>query len=180
MDFITPNFIKNYFLEKLLNARLHLMRENKEITNFIEGIRVVKRILIILPRDRANEIIARKYLSGLRKIFKATQISTLDIINFREDDVNWLGLPNNFYISKFRDQQFDLLIDLNSYHEPLCSFLGAKIAPPLRIHFSRGKFDKIYNMQIITDSRESIDVRYKNFFDYLSRIRNPVKMATIE
>jgi len=132
-----------------------------------------------LPRDRAEEIMARKYIANFHKIFKSTQISIFDIFNLREKDVNWLGVPNTFFINKFRDEKFDLLIDLNSYHETLCSYLGALINPPLRIHFSHGKFDKIYIIQINLDRQLTPDKRYKNFLDYLGRLRNPELKITM-
>lgn len=178
MDLFSPNFIKKYFLEKLLNLRLYLMREKSEITNFPEKFRSVKKVLILLPRDRAEEIIARKYISKFNKIFKLTQISVFDIFNLREKDVNWLGIPNAFFISKYRDEKFDLLIDLNSYHDTVCTYLGALIGPPLRVHFSHGKYDKIYNIQINLGNQLAIDARYNNFIEYLARLRNSESKVT--
>jgi hypothetical protein len=172
MDIFSPNFIKNFFLEKLLTAYLQLMREKKEITNFLERFQSVKKVLIILPRDRAEEIMARNYVSKFRKIFRSTHISIFDIFNLREKDVSWLGVPNTFFITKFRDEKFDLLIDLNSYHDTLCCYIGALIGPPLRIHFSHGKYDKIYNLQINLDTQLTLESRYKNFIEYLARLRN--------
>jgi hypothetical protein len=161
MEIQSPNFIRNYFLEKFLSARLYFMREKSELTNFLEQIKGTKNILIILPRDRAEEIIARK-------------VSTLDIMNLRDSDVNWLGVPNNFYMSKIINQHFELIIDLNSYHDTLCSYLAAMITAPLRIHFVQGKYDKIYNIQIRSDNDVSLEVRYNNFLNYLRRMRQSV------
>jgi len=179
MEIQSPNFIKNYFLEKLLSTRLYFIREKSEITNFLEQIKEARKILIILPRDRAEEIIARKYLPEFHKIFKPARVSTLDIMNLRDSDVNWIGIPNNFYMSKITNQHYELILDLNSAHDTLCSYLAAMIKAPLRIHLVQGKYDKIYNIQIRSDNDTSLEGRYGNFLNYLRRMRQSVAMMPV-
>jgi hypothetical protein len=180
MEIQSPHFIKNYFLEKLLNTRLYFIRAKSEVTDFLERIKAVKKILIILPRDRAEEITARKYLNDFRQIFKAARVSTFDIMSLRSGDVNWLGLPNHFFLSKILNENFELIIDLNSSHDTLCSYLTATIQAPLRVHLAQGRYDKIYNIQIRSSEEASLDMRYKNFLNYLKQMRQPAEKMLVE
>jgi len=163
--------VKNFLLEKLLDTRLHFTKEKSQITNFVQGIRSVKKVLIILPRDRAEEVKARKYLNALFKVFEKVQISTLDIFNLRRIDVNWLGVPNQAYLNRIRSEKFDLTIDLNSYHDALCTYLTGLIEAPLRLHLMEGKFDKIYNLHIRSRVTSPIEKRYQNLVNYLAHLR---------
>jgi hypothetical protein len=172
MGFNPANIVKNYFLEKLLNARLHFAREKSHITNFVQNIKSVKKVLIILPRDRAEEVNARKYLTALYKVFDKVQISTLDIFNLRKIDVNWLGVPNQSYLNRIRSENFDLTIDLNSYHDTLCTYLTDLIEAPLRLHLVEGKFDKIYNLHIRSSMESPVEKRYQNLVNYLAHLRH--------
>jgi hypothetical protein len=167
----SPNFIKNFLLARFLNTKLYFIREKSDITNFPENFKNVKKILIILPRDRAEEVNARKYIPEFNKIFDSCRISKLDIFNLDENDKNWLGAPNKFYLSKIKNEKFDLSVDLNSSHDILCTFLTAKAGAPLRIHLAQGKFDKIYNIQIRSEFSSSLHARFKLMIGYLATMR---------
>jgi len=171
MGLYSPIFIKNYFLTRLLNTRLYFIKEKTRITDFLKGMQAVKKVLVILPRDRAEEIIARKFLSGIFKVFDHAQVSTLDIFNLRKIDVNWLGIPNHAYLNRTRGENFDLIIDLNTYHDVLCTYLTALVEAPMRLHLVEGKFDKIYNLHIRSAGESSIEKRYQNLVTYLSHFR---------
>ena len=67
--------------------------------------------------------------------------------------------------------EFDLLMDLNRHHDRICAYLGALTEAPLRLHASRGKFDKIYNLEIRTLGDSSLDDRYQSILAYLARLR---------
>lgn len=167
----SPNYIKNFLLSRFLNTKLFFMREKSDITNFPENLKNVKKILIILPRDRAEEVNARKYIPELKKIFESCRISKLDIFDLKENDRNWLGAPNKFYLTKIKNENFDLSIDLNSNHDILCTYLTAKTGAPLRIHLAQGKFDKIYNIQIRSEFSSSLHARFKLMISYLATLR---------
>jgi hypothetical protein len=170
MEIRSTNFLKNFFLERLLDTRLYFIKEKGDETNFIEAIRNIKNILIILPLDRSDEINSRKYIKEMQSSLGKVKISTLDIATLRKNDTNWLGVPNQHYLSKIQDGNFDLLIDLNGYHDRICAYMGALTAAPLRVHASRGKFDKIYNLEIRTSGHSTLDERYKSILNYLVRL----------
>ena len=69
MPLSSPNFIKNYFLDKLIDTRLFFLRETTNVTNFIGAIKSAKKILIILPKNRAEEVASREYIKKIYQIF---------------------------------------------------------------------------------------------------------------
>lgn len=171
------NFLKNYFLEKLLNARLHFLKDRSEPTDFIGKLKGVRKILVIVPRDRAQEVIARKYISRLKEAFPGSKISTLDIFNLRKIDVNWLGVPHKQYLDRFQQEKFDLLIDLNTFHDELCSYFCAVINTEIRLHICEGKYDKIYNLHVRTDSNTSLEKRYAELLTKLTRLSETIRQV---
>ena len=178
MNGTSSNFIKAYFLEKMLDTRLYFLKEKPELTDFFDRVKNVKNLLIIVPRDRAEEVLARKYVSRIHEVFKPAKFSTLDVSSLRKSDVNWLGVPNNSFLDKMKSENFDLIIDLNSTHDHLCTFLGAFIEAPLRMHISEGKFDKVYNLHIRAGNTNGIESKIKNMINYLTRIRQMDRPAT--
>lgn len=171
MEIRSQNFIKNYFLERLLDARLFFIREKGQETDFLDAIRNLKNILIILPIDRSDEINSRKFIKDIQSELGKIKISTLDIATLRKNDTNWLGVPNQQYLANIQKGNFDLLMDLNSFQDRVCVYLGALTEAPLRLHASRGKFDKIYNLEFRTSGEAPLNERYNNILSYLSRLR---------
>ncbi len=130
----------------------------------------VKKILVIRPTIIINEQAVQLFIQKLNQIFSNCQISTFEISMLRKSDVNWLGVPNNAYLNRIRDEKFDLLIDLNSELDKVCTYLGALCEASMRIHLSEGKFDKIYNLQIRTDENAPLTTRFDTLIIYLSKL----------
>ena len=170
MEIRSQNFIKNYFLERLLDTRLYFLGHKDEETEFFDRIKKVKKILIILPIDRPEEINSRKFVKDLQDLFGRARISTLDLAMLRKYDSNWLGVPNQQYLAQIQKEKFDLLMDLNGHHDHICSYLAALSGAPLRLHASNGKFDKIYNLEIRAGGNASLSERYQTILSYLSRM----------
>jgi hypothetical protein len=164
--------IKNYFLGKLLEARLFFIRKHTAITDFFDQIKSVKKILIIMPIKKKDNRLAQKFMPQIRKIFDSAKISTLHIKSLRKTDTNWLGIPNSAFLNKISEEKFDLIIDLNSYHDRLCTYLSALTESKMRVHLTEGKFDKIYNLQFRTNSDDTTITRYNNMLNYLSIMRD--------
>ena len=163
--------LKKYFLRKLVHTRLFFIKKNTRLLNFIEIIKKVKKVLIILPINKNEERIARDYLSRFNALFKASQISTLDITSLRKTDVNWLGVPNTTYLKNIQNEDFELLIDMNGSHDYVCAYLGALTQASLRLHVSQGNFDKIYNLQFRSQPQEPLETRYDRVLRYLELMR---------
>lgn len=171
MELKSQNFIKNYFLEKLLDTRLFFIKEHSQMKDFFEELKKVKKVLIILPVDKKEEEVAREFLPEIQHAFGRAKLSTLDLSSIRESDTNWLGVPNQKYLSKIQAENFDLLLDLNGRHIRLCAYLGALSEALMRLHIAEGKFDKIYNLHFRTDENAPLISRYQNFLSNIIRMR---------
>jgi hypothetical protein len=174
MEIRSKNFIKNYFLERMLDSRLYFFKKELDETDFLGLIKNVKKILIILPINRTEEINSRKFVKDLQEVFNSARISTLDLANLRKIDTNWLGVPNQHYLKQIQHEKFNLLIDLNGHHDHICAYLAALTGAPLRLHASNGKFDRIYNLEIRSGSHASLNQRYQIILTYLSRMMGEV------
>jgi hypothetical protein len=177
--YISTSILKNYILDKLLEIRLLFIREQSQITDFLLQLNSLKKVLIILPRDRAEEVYSRKYLSQIRRLFKGTRISTLDVGSLRGTDKNWLGMPSQDFIKKLYNEKFDLVVDLNSFHDRLCTFLGARAGAPMRLHVMPGKYEKVYNLQFRVHKSASMDVRFRILINYLAQFRGINRSETV-
>jgi hypothetical protein len=159
--------IKNYLLDRLLVNRFFLSKQRNEITDYFRQLSESKKILIILPIDIQKNNLINEFKSNLADIFPKSSISTFDITSLRKSDMNWLGVPGKEYLNRIREEAFDLLIDLNEKQDRICTYLSALSNAPMRIQFSEGKFDKIYNLQIRTDLKASLNLKIQTLFNYL-------------
>ena len=139
--------------------------------DFFEELKKVKKILVIMPVDNDAESVAREFLPEIQQAFGRVKLSTLDLSTMREGDTNWLGVPNQKYLSKIQDENFDLLLDLNEQQNRLCTYLGALSAAPMRLHIAEGKFDKIYNLHFRTEEKAPLMSKYQNFLSNMIRMR---------
>jgi hypothetical protein len=171
MEVKSQNFITNYFLERLLEARLFFIKQKSDLTDFLAEVKNVKKILIILPIDKNEEGVAREYLPQIQKVFGRAKISTLDLSTLRKNDTNWLGVPNQKYLANIQGERFDLLLDLNGHHDRVCAYLCALTAAPMRLHVSEGKFDRIYNLQFRIPGGAPLSSRYQNMLTYIDQMR---------
>ena len=171
MEIKSQNFIKNYFLELFLDVRLFFIKQKTDMTNFFEDIKKVKKILIILPVDGAEEIISREYLSEIKRIFGKAKVKTLNLSTIRKNDTNWLGIPNQKYLANLQSEEFEFLLDLNGHHDKMCAYVCAHANVPMRLHISEGRYDKIYNLHFRVSENASLHSRYQNFMNHIGRMR---------
>jgi hypothetical protein len=168
METKAKNFIKNYFLQKLIDTRLFFVKEKGQLTSFFDRIKDVKKILVILPISKTEENLAREYLPQIQRVFKGAKLSTLELSTLRSSDTNWLGVPNQQYLSNIQNEAFDILIDLNGHHDRICAYLGALTQAPMRLHVCEGKFDKIYNLHFRIAADSPLSSRYQNLVSYIN------------
>jgi hypothetical protein len=164
-------YIKNLILERYINFRLKLFKDKEDSLNFPQEIRNVKNILLIIPENNEYNTSIQSFISELYKLFDKAEISTFERSSFRKSDGNWFGLPRESYLKNFQDVKFDLLIDLNLPHDNLCTYICALIAPPLRMSWTSGKFDHIYNLQIRSKYQGLIEDKLANILNYFESFR---------
>ncbi len=151
--------LKKFILKKYMDFKLKRFKDPSEPAVFPEALRTVKQVLLITPADHPElEGEIQAFASGLYTIFKQVQVSTFDRSSFRPADGNWFGLPNESYLDNFRQEKFDLVIDLNIQQDRLCTYICALINAPLRMNLCSGDYDHIYNFHIRTNKMQP-DVR---------------------
>jgi len=169
-------FVKNYLLERLLVNRFFLAKQKNEITDYSRQLSEAKKILIILPVIYQNVQLINDFKSNLADAYPKSSISTFGITSLRKSDMNWLGVPGKEYLIRLREEKFDLLIDLNEQQDRVCTYLSALSNAPMRIHFSEGKFDRIYNLQIRTEITAPLNVKIQTLINYLAKFSKTEKL----
>lgn len=162
---------KHFLIEKFLLAKLMLGRKKQNLTNFGDYMQKVGKILIILPVNKESELSDKTFVKKVSDIFETARINTFDLNMLRKSDINWLGVPNNAFLNNIRDENYDLLIDINPDHNKLCCYLDALSEAEMRIHLAQGKFDSIFNLQIRSDSDIPLNSKYDTLLNYLKVLR---------
>ena len=169
-------FVKNFLLDRLLVNLFFLAKQKNEITDYSRQLNEVKKILIILPVIHQNVQLENDFKSNLADAYPKSSISTFGVTSLRKSDMNWLGVPGKEYLNNIREEDFDLLIDLNEHQDRVCTYLSALSNAPMRIHYSEGKFDKIYNLQIRTEITAPLNVKVQTLFKYLEKFSKTEKV----
>ena len=160
------NKLKKHVLDRYLDMRLKLFNRDEDALNFPQKIRQVQSVLLLIPEGEEYSAFMQQFTSQLYGIFKRVQISTFERSSFRKSDGNWFGLPKDSYLKNFQDAEFDLIIDLNQPQDRLCAYICALSGAPLRMTWTSGDYDHIYNLQI-RSSQGLIEDQLKNLLNYL-------------
>lgn len=169
-------FVQNFLIDRLLINRFFLTKQINEVTDYSQQMNEVKKILIILPVIHENVQMENDFKINLANAFPKSSVSTFGITSLRKSDMNWLGVPGKEYLKNIQDEKFDLLIDLNEHQDRICTYLSALSNAPMRIHFSQGKFDKIYNIQIRTDKNTPLNIKVQTLLNYLVKFSKTEKL----
>jgi hypothetical protein len=161
--------LKLVLLENYLDVRLKLISDKNEIYNFPELVNKMQNVLIILPLH-AEEII-QTFPSRLYLTLPQAKISTFDLKGLRKIDCNWLGVPNEHYLNQVRDGSFDLVIDLNTIPNKMCSYITAFSGASMRINLVSGRYDHIYNLFIRSDNNKTLEQKLDNIIKYLQKLK---------
>lgn len=166
--------IKRLFLGKFLDIRLKFFKNNNTLCNFPEKIKSLKKVLIVMPSDEKVKMSTRYFISELHSIFQDVKVVTFMRDSLRENDVNWMGSPNDEFMKNLQNSKFDLVVDLNPKHDKTCSYLCAFCGAPLRLNLTPGKYDHIYNLNIRTDQSKPLLDRLENILIYLKKFKTAV------
>jgi hypothetical protein len=169
--------IKNLMLNKYLNLRLVYYKNKEDLCNYPENINKIKKILLILPTDRKDKSEYRQFISQLNEIFTKAKISTFQIKDLRLHEQNWLGVPNDRYLTELRSEAFDLIIDLNLQSDNICSYICALSHAPIRINLISGKYDHVYNLYFRSNEKKSEEDRYSLILESLKKLKMSHKKA---
>ena len=160
--------IKDGVLGKIINFRLKMISKQDLAYDFSEQLGKTEKILVILPPDSEYSETMQNFVTRISQLFKKARVSTFVNSTLRKNDLNWLGVPNDQYLKIIRDEQFDLVVDINTRQDKISSYLCALSGAPMRINLASGEFDHLYNLHFrIKDISKTIEQRLLNIISYL-------------
>jgi len=143
-----------------------MLSSQKLAYDFSEELTKVKSILVILPAKEEYGEPVQDFLKQLNLVFPKSRVSTFVKSTLRKEDLSWLGLPNERYLKIFKDERFDLVVDLNTKQDNACSYLAALSGAPMRLNLDSGKNDFIYNLHIKSSTEKKIEERLNSIISY--------------
>jgi hypothetical protein len=168
--------VKDSILGKIINFRLKMITNQDRAYDFSEELAKTEKILIIIPSGTEYSETVQNFIKRMGEIFNKARVSTFVNSSLRKDDLNWLGVPNDKYLKVIRDEQFDLVVDINTRQDKICSYLCALSGAPMRVNLASGDFDHLYNLHFrIKDIRKSIDEQLQNMISYLEFLLKRVR-----
>ncbi len=135
--------------------------------DFSSELSKVKKVLVILPAQNEYTAPIQTFVKKLNRVFPEARISTFVSSTLRKEDIGWLGVPNEQYLKIIRDEQFDLVLDVNIDQDKVCSYLCALSGAPMRLNLSSGEFDSVYNLHFRSSSEKKLEERLANILSYL-------------
>ena len=165
--------VKESVLGKIINIRLKMISQQDRTYDFSVQLGKTEKILIIIPSGNEYSVTIQNFIKQIGQIFKKAKVSTFVNSSLRKNDLNWLGVPNDQYLKVIRDEQFDLVVDLNTKQDKISSYLCALSGAAMRINLASGDFDHLYNLHFrIKDLSSSIEEQLQNMISYLDFLIN--------
>ncbi len=105
----------------------------------------IQRVLVIMPRDLRLIEAAHEFINQLREQFPYWQVQIFDVDKLPPEKLNWLGVPRKGYVREIKNQQYDMVIDLNQQVDWLITYLAVMSGAPYRVHLesANGEFFNI-------------------------------------
>jgi hypothetical protein len=165
------NFIKNYMLDKYLDLKLKMLKDENLLCSFPEDIKKIKRVYIIPDMDEIDDHNLQNFQNSLRKLFPNVRITLFQKKKLTVSNQNTIGAPNKAYLGRIKEDAYDLLIDLNLVQNKICSFIAANSGAPIRLNLASGDYDHVYNLHFRTGESKSTEERYNNILNYLKSLK---------
>jgi len=163
------NYIKNYFLIKILKNNLHNVKASTSITSIQTVGLLIDESYFFEKEALVKEIIANGVLENNIKILvyrdKLKKDEVYTQLTFGSKHLNWNAKINNLEVKDFINEKFDLLI---SYYDVEKAIL-LKVTHDSKAQFKSGfsSIDKRLNHLMINTNAENNAVFVHELFRYL-------------
>lgn len=100
------------------------------------------------------------------------QYSKVDYDFFGKKSHNWYGKPTDHIVTNFIEEEFDILIDLNSENDSVLAYIAACS----RAHFKVGRFqekNEVHDLQIESPHDKGLKYFLRQVDTYLLKINKP-------
>jgi len=163
--------LKKYILEKYLDYKLAQSKRDETMQDFAARVSSIRHILLIMPSDPASVDMFFEFASNLYPVFTDARVSTFERKSIRPEDCNWFGLPHRALLTNLAGEKVDLLIDLNTKSDKLCTYLCTLSDAPLKLNLAESFYSDHYNLHIRSRKGAHLSERLQNILKYLATLR---------
>jgi len=156
--------------------RLHFKKITKEQAkrkaSQVAWNKKMDRIGVLLPTENIEDAVVSKFLKRLKKIAKEVQLlgfanvkelkKPLSIDAFTKKEVDWIWRPKGETVAAFRQQSFDVLINLCQHNCYPLEYIAAACEAKYKIG-ALTKYPNNYDLMLETDNLEN-HIRQVAFF----------------
>jgi ADP-heptose:LPS heptosyltransferase len=162
----------------MLGARFHFRRSQEESLSFLNALSSASKILLLMPLDGSPLYPVAPVITMLRTRKREDQITVViashstdafaaleqsPIIRILPEEIGFFFLPRRSVLSRIRQKQYDLVIDLNLDFLLPSGYICRESNARIRVGFAHAHADLFYNLQIQTSRGQSRSQRYERF-----------------
>jgi len=156
--------------------RLHFKKITKErpkrTGSQIAWNKKMERIGVLIPTESIDDAIVRRFLKRLNKLAKEVQLlgfadvkelkEPIDIDAFSQKEVDWIWRPKGEAVAAFRQQSYDVLINLCQHTCYPLEYIAAACEAKYKIG-ALTKYPNNYDLMLETENLEN-HIRQVEFF----------------
>jgi hypothetical protein len=141
--------------------RFKTFEKEKYSHNFPEKLASVKKILLVVPlnSDFKTYDSIHKFKLNLNKIYPRVKISTFERVTLQKKDCDKFGMPADIFMQNFKNEKFDMVVDLSLEPDSLSAYFSAFCGAPIRINLTKGNYDHIYNLHFNSEAQLAMEAK---------------------
>ena len=145
--------------------------------NYTRSISNASKILVVLPNSAEDILksldIPAFFIDQKRQVMLlgdeklkhvAREEHSFEIITYNEESFSKFGLPKKELVSKLKDMEFDVVLDLNREGNILLGILANIPKSQIIVGFKKKDADNLYNLQI-ANNQNNAEISYGNFLN---------------
>ncbi len=125
---------------------LRALKKSQQAMSFPLQATSIQRVLVIMPRDLRLIEAAHDFINQLREQFPYWQVQIFDVDKLPPEKLNWMQVPRKEYIRELKNQQYDMVVDLNQQVDWLITYLAVMSGAPYRVHLE-SEDGQFFNIQ---------------------------------
>jgi hypothetical protein len=160
-------------------AKLRSEVKGKKIINFTQAFQRARYIVVIMPREKEQFMIAYDLLKDIPGKYNITVIATSNFkeyftikryryVEITKDDVSIFGLPKKNFIRKLSLFRYDVAIDMSFNFDLFNAWLCQELNAGIKIGFKRDDSDLFYNFQLAIKRDTDLRSAYHGIIGSLS------------
>ena len=132
------NKITGYLLDSKVRPVLYRLSQT---LNFPAKASVIKKVLVVMPRNMSLLEDANRFIQSLRKSYPNWRVELFDVDKLSEKDLNRMSLPRDEIVDKLRNAKYNFVMDLNDQPDQLSAYVALMTEAPYRLHLNADESD---------------------------------------